>query len=109
MIATNIEQSKHLLELGIDPSSADMFWLVTNKARLHALTEPLSKYSNWENYPAWSLVALLNVISYPTLSQDYNGKWSCMEFPGDEEVEGCDNPIDACYEMILNLHEQKLL
>ena len=66
-------------------------------------------YFSGVGVPCWSLAALLNVISYPTLAQDYNGKWSCMEFPGDEEVEGCENPIDACYKIILELHEQKLL
>lgn len=63
----------------------------------------------WKLIPCWSLAALIEVISYPTLSQEYDGKWSCMEFPKNEEVKGYETPIDACYEMIIKLNEQKLL
>ena len=101
---TDFEQSKKLAEI-LPIESADMFYNYKD----------IDVKLMWEHNaqkvttPCWSLAALLEVISYPTLSQEYNGKWSCMEFPGDEEVEGCENPVDACYEIIINLHEQKLL
>ena len=53
MIATTIEQSNKLLELGIDISTADMFWLVTREPHLHVLVlgnEPLSNYDSLEHY-----------------------------------------------------------
>lgn len=57
--------------------------------------------------PCWSLVALLDVLPSSTLdsSNDHYYRMHCME----RFTEWCDNPIDACYEMILKLHEQKLL
>jgi hypothetical protein len=106
---TDIGQSKKLAEI-LPIESADM-WYCPYPNEVDWYDEPrIGKADLLLNQlPCWSLAALLGVISYPTLSQEYNGKWSCMEFPGDEEVEGCENPVDACYEMILELNEQKLL
>ena len=109
MIATTIEQSKYLVVLGIDPCSADMFWLVTNEPRLHVLTEPLSKYSNWENYPAWSLSALLSLLPYPTLTKQYSGDWVCEAysyhgFPIADEL--AETPIEAAFKLICRLKSQ---
>lgn len=115
---TDIEQSKKLAEI-LPIESADGTWkrvaiaginldIPEEPQYFHDGDTPFIYYSGI-GIPSWSLAALLNAISYPTLAQDYNGKWSCMEFPGDEEVEGCENPVDACYEMIMESHEQKLL
>ena len=68
-ICTTIEQSIKLLELGIDVNTADMFWLTTDKPRLHVLVEDLEKYSRWDCMPAWSLSALLDVL--PKFIGDY--------------------------------------
>lgn len=81
-IATSIEESKRLLELGIDPKSANMCW--TNASfkginyvdpwRLNPLTvdeveKTLSTPSSffewtkgWEVVPAWSLDGLLKLL-----------------------------------------------
>jgi len=62
--------------------------------------------------PSWSLAALLDIIPYPTLGKHANETWSCaswVEKVNPYFVEGCDSPINACYEMILKLHEEKLL
>ena len=61
-ICTTLEQSQKLVELGIDINTADMFWLTTDKSRLHILTENLEKYSRWDCMPAWSLSALLGLM-----------------------------------------------
>lgn len=128
MIATTIEQSKKLLELSIDTSTADMFWLVTREPHLHVLgNEPLSNYDRWEHYPAWSLSALIKLMPpylfefergidlnvYPNL----NGKgWHCSYMPNAVEnmkndkfkqITNGDNPIDAAFEMICWLLENK--
>lgn len=80
-IATSIEESKRLLELGIDPKSADMCW--TNASfkginyvdpwRLNSLTvdeveKALSASDaffewakGWEVVPAWSLGKLFDI------------------------------------------------
>lgn len=57
--------------------------------------------------PCWSLTALLNVLPSATLdsSDDHHYRIHCME----RFTEWYDNAIDACYEMILKLHELKKL
>ena len=70
-------------------------------------------YSNFfvEEYddelPCWSLAALLNVLPSATLdsSDDHHYRIHCMG----RYTEWHDNAIDACYEMILKLHELKNL
>ena len=102
---TSLVQSQ-ILAVILPLESADMFWLVLgNTPYVHVLTEPLSNYSQWENYPCWSLAALLDVLPYPQLKQNYKGKWCCIT----EYVWEADNPVDACVEMIKKLHELKLL
>ena len=57
--------------------------------------------------PAWSLTALLYVLPSFTLdsSNDHYYMLHCMgQITGRHE-----NPIDACYEMIIKLHEQRIL
>ena len=81
----------------------------------------LPKYAtnNVEDYllPCWSLAALLNVL--PTINDEFEpqlhrslDKYFCT-YEGEEDS-SClwrvaDNPVDACYEMIIKLHELKLL
>lgn len=105
---TDIEQSKKLKEI-LPIESADMFYVYDRHLdKLYGDTPyPIGYKVLNENVdiPCWSLAALLEIISYPTLSQGYDSRWSCMNFPGNEEVEGCENPIDACYELILNLRK----
>ena len=120
MIATTIEQSKHLLELGLDPNTADCMWLVTLRARLHVLDgEPISNYDMWENYPAWSLSALLEVMPnndyWEICLWQYKGqRWQCVfddvEFSnGETKAFVADTPIDAAYEMVCWLLENNLI
>ena len=121
---TDINQSKKLAEI-LPLESADMYWLnrhidltetkyevfVIDKSNkfMEYFKSYVATIDNNEIIPCWSLAALLDVISYPTLSQEYDNKWSCREYQEGEEVEGCENPVDACYELIIQLHEQKLL
>jgi len=109
---TDLSQSKKLAEF-LPIESADMFWLVLgNTPRVHVLTEPISNYSQWESYPCWGLAKLLDILPYPTLAQHANGLWSLTAWVGTVKpysVDGYDNKIDACYEMIIKLHELKML
>lgn len=83
----------------------------------------------WNLIPCWSLAALLSILPpylfefergidlnvYPNL----NGKgWHCSYMPNCTEnvkkdkfklMTSEDNLIDACYEMVLKLHEQNIL
>ena len=113
-IATDILQSKLVEILPIE--SADMFWLVTSKPKLHVRDdEPLSNYDRWEHYPAWSLSALMSVLPegiienyYAPNLQKENGKYS-IAYGNDELLCIADNPVDVCYEMIIKLHEMDLI
>jgi len=112
-ICTTIEQSKKLIELGIDVNTADMYYQYVlpksdkieynpkvgnpaeslkwyNKGYTHFGKESLTV----EEYcvPAWSLVALLNLIS--TLC--------VLQFKGDKYH---DNPLDAVFEVVVWLKE----
>ena len=72
MIATTIEQSKHLLELGLDPKTADITYEGTQlKVGLdNAITGNLFSFRNGYVIPAWSLSALLEVM--PSNIGDYD-------------------------------------
>ena len=129
-IATNINQSKELAEI-LHKDSADMCYTPialsfngNSEPKLIAFPpkHPL-------DIPCWSLSGLLDVLPtylfefdrgidlnvYPNL----NGRgWHCSYMPNCTEnmktdkfklITSEDNLIDACVEMIIKLHEQKLL
>ena len=67
-IATSIEESKRLLELGIDTKSADMYWIHVQREgfndwwkveTIQGAFKPCSM-----DIPAWSLGALLDLCPY---------------------------------------------
>ena len=120
---TDIEQSKKLAEI-LPPESADMYYY-----SYMSIGEPF--YMSYPNViedsqklakndiPCWSLAALLSVL--PTLDDRnailckdirYN-KWHiCYHSTATLSIidtERYDNPVDACYEMIIRLHELNLL
>ena len=120
---TDIEQSKKLAEI-LPLKSADMYYY-----SYMSIGEPF--YMSYPNViedrqklakndiPTWSLTALLSVL--PTLDDRnailckdirYN-KWHiCYHSTATLSIidtERYDNPVDACYEMIIKLHEQNLL
>lgn len=115
---TNIEQSKILAEI-LPLGSADMCYIQDYLAG--------GKYGEYKPYignliPAygqgkircWSLAALLNNIPQAKLDniKQYNKKhWRCCAYFASDwhNSDWHDNPVDACYEMVLKLHEQKLL
>ena len=70
-IATTIEQSKHLLELGLDPKTADMVWVcyAAGGYRLEVLHRELFERIMETDIAAWSLTALLEVMPI-TITKD---------------------------------------
>lgn len=105
---TDLEQSKKLAEI-LPLESADMYF----EPSAGFCTEPSEvrvgdiKYAHPRSIRCWSLAALLGVLPSSTLdsSNDHYYRLHCMErFTGLHE-----NPIDACYEMIVGLHELNLL
>ena len=122
---TDIEQSKKLAEI-LPLESADMY--IYKNIFFGALscfngTTQVGEYvklTDKENkaYPCWSLAALLSVL--PDSIYDNTDKYSQLEFSkisvayhdmndGIKVGSIKDNLLDACYEMILKLHEQNLL
>ena len=69
MICTSIEQSKHLLELGLDPKTADMVWMC-NKW-LYSIKDNILNQEQFSEQDtlAWSLTALLEVMPI-TITKD---------------------------------------
>ena len=111
-IVTNENQSKKLIELGIDMNTADMRYeeipRIQGEYKL-VFSKPNNK---WE-IPAWSLSALLGLMPYPSLHNFFNNKWRCDIHYEDGDVrkfgEDADSPLDAVFEMVCYLLENKLI
>jgi len=123
---TDLEQSKKLAKI-LPIKSADMFWYkdsVIKEANPRVMSymqipERQSMYYS----PCWSLTALLDVLPVSCddgqhclalINPNPNDKteWLCAyeDCKGDLIMECyADNSVDVCYEMILKLHELKML
>ena len=113
---TDIEQSKKLAEF-LPIESADMHY-----ARAYfegnesdwfvGLGKPIKSD---DIIPCWSLAALLELLNYPQLSKDKLGGekvgWMVSVYPDNCRYDSrwYDNPVDTCMEMIIKLHESKML
>ena len=109
---TNLEQSKKLAKI-LPIESADMYYFVADSLEKQEINyaircgTPIVK----TDIPAWSLAALLNVLPQiggikPVLDLETN----CIQYPSDIELNvTADNPVDACYEIIIRLDELNLL
>ena len=66
MVCTSIEQSNRLIELGINPKTADMGWFKAYSLR-EEIFKPYIKGYKLENHqsdiPAWSIYKLIEIIS----------------------------------------------
>ena len=116
---TDFEQSRKLTKI-LPIESADMFWIhVEEKSpkinfwKVETIQRNFKPYSM--DIPCWSLAALLDVLPEGIIENYYvpnlqkeNGKYS-IAYGNDELLCMADNPVDACYEMILKLHELKML
>ena len=108
---TDIEQSHKLAEF-LPLESADMCYPI-DAFSVHYDKEPVCHYTGIGlAHPCWSLAALLGVLPYPSLHKTFSG-WRCDSYDKEGKTcklgENADNPIDACYEMIVKLHELKRL
>lgn len=116
---TDIEQSRKLAEI-FPLESADMYY---NLAESKIPNFIVGSHSDYRCYiPCWSLAALLNILHFrqdniPSLSGggykdgNYISDW-CLDYEsdnGDYQKTFADNPIDACYEMVLELKRKELL
>lgn len=116
---TDIKQSKKLEEI-LPLESVDMRYEYSPMER-DDIQEPIMGFSiSSMNYyrdidsikylPCWSLTALLNVLPQGTrlLKSAIDETYHC-DCPKGNVNEWFDNSVDACYEIILKLHELNLL
>lgn len=122
---TDIEQSKKLAEI-LPIESADMWYSYYGDSKYN----PTIAYngeqwflcqirnSSHSDIPAWSLAALLKYLSeikpqvYTPVLFPSEGKWilQFVEYGNGNVCEmSCDNPVDACVEMIIKLNDLKML
>lgn len=112
---TDLEQSKKLAKI-LPLESADMYW--DYNVRMHKHYPMIMDYQ-FDDFciPCWSLAALLNVL--PNRLQivlainDFQGdrkeKYAIGSVEHDNYDCYADNPVDACVDMIIKLHELKML
>ena len=122
---TDLEQSKKLAEI-LPLESTDMYWRSLNlnghiswSSHIKRLEPPIYDLEHY--IPCWSLTALLNIIpkrikEYNVLRIDIAENDFAIWY--DEIGSGVNNDlpnitmesaVDACYEMIIKLHELNLL
>ena len=106
---TDLQQSKKLAEI-LPLESADMYYWCGEDLRVGGYKAIDIDY----DIPCWSLAALLDNIPQVKLDniKHHNKKYwrICAYFASDwHNSNWCDNPTDACYEVILKLHELKML
>ena len=119
---TDIEQSKKLIELGIDVNTADMYYPNRTDIQYQGALPIGMKHGNSllaQEIPAWSLAALLDILSKTAHSIDEDGsvdlcdykdiEWSLCLTNTSAGLVTANNPVDACYQMIIKLHEIKML
>ena len=107
---TTIEQSRKLAEI-LPLESADMYWWSSGKRYyIEAMND--GDFNEQEGHVrAWSLAALIGVLpeiqgGKPVIALDDN----YITYPHMSDLHTkADNLVDACYEMILKLHELRML
>ena len=119
-ICTSIEQSKELIELGIDVNTADMYWW-HNGQRYYVETKEHNDFQK-SDIPTWSLSALLELM--PKIHEERpkldTGRIQTekyyVEYPYHESTKYdwystklCNSAVDAAFEMVVWLKKNKKL
>lgn len=100
MIATTPEKSRHLLELGLDPKTADCNWNTT----FGDWSLCIGKNKLPHAVPAWSLSALLEVMPKPDLYREIADSWVCVTFFKEGTIRGFgETAIDAACDVITKM------
>ena len=102
---TDIEQSKVLSKI-LPLESADMRYSPLGD-NMHPWVWT-DTFIEKDAIPCWSLAALISVLPKGySLGRRTNGKFYVCMTHIKHKISEFDNPVDACYEMILKLHELK--
>ena len=115
-----------LLILGLNPESADMFWMLDSKDYYEPVCIPYSESGadKDDGIPCWSVAALLELMPKQIIYEEescspillsYKNDWyACiyvnkyMEFAFDP-IGDRETAIEACYEMVCWLLENKYI
>lgn len=111
-ICTSIEQSKKLLSLGLDPSTADMWYSYYGNSKYNLTIA--YKGQQWflcqirnslhDDIPCWSFTALLELMPIGSHIEKKNSGYACyVVYTKPLEAS---TPIEAAFEMICRLIEQ---
>lgn len=115
---TDLEQSKKLAEI-LPLESADMGWYYSRNPQAARNQMWVGTKAENADILCWSLAALFEIIPKelkPSVAIDGNNNW--LTYCDADELSKVDYSnlfmhnkelIDACYEMILKLHELKML
>ena len=112
-IATMISQSRKLVELGLDPNSADMYYPYLGAGQYGDIPRvgfPI-EYSGGRDVPAWSFPRLLDMMPKGTelvkMQSDTQGIYYEIDYmyTGYEDKDA----VTAAYEMMCWLLEQGLI
>ena len=112
-ICTSIEQSKKLIELGLDINTADMHWqyVEEDSGQLQWFYFPKDFSINQEkSIPAWSLSALLELIStknYSLRNSNVGTNKYNVWIPERKSPVWTSTPLDAVFETVFWLLENK--
>ena len=131
MIVTSIEQSKHLLELGLKPETADMHWSIYGHNGGKVLDGEYQLCFNAGCYepdneetdiPSWTIDALLKLMPKAideggpiytfSLLPTWNKTWCAVYGTDDYDVAHDieeDEPFDAVYKILLYVIENGYL
>ena len=108
-ICTSLEQSQKLIELGIDIKTADMDYIpfANNPQEYDCIINVWNNEHEKDWIPAWSLSALLGILT----EQDFIIKTVGNEFNIDIPIRHCkiwfSSLLDAAFEMVCWLLENK--
>lgn len=108
---TYLSQSRKLAKI-LPLESADMVFTLRNGPNSPIVFIKDINELDVCDVPCWSLTALLSVLPDNCGINKENGKYVASYILSPSNECGAytkDNPIDACYEMILYLHEKNLL
>lgn len=112
---TDLEQSKRLAEI-LPIESADIHYLTYSMYEEYCdeivYTANLGKPGMYDKccIPCWSLAVLLSIVPNVSLNNFTDGTWNAMvERNGKMVWADKNNPLDACVELIIKLHDLNLL
>ena len=104
---TDLEQSKKLAKV-LPIESADMFYYCGGDVRIGGYKAMDLDFDT----PCWSLAALMKMLpkGFIAMSSQHEADLYLIWVPGFIEQHISENNlVDACYEMVLRLHELKML